>query len=77
MQFQIDELIDGFPSPTFDSLREATDEEVDPVLNLDDVLFHDQLFALVPANLGQETLDRHSVPRAASFAAWANLRFCS
>ena len=41
----------------FDRLREAIDEEVDPVLDLDDVLLDDQLFALVLANLGQETLD--------------------
>ena len=53
MQVQIDEL----PSTAFDRLREATEEEVDPVLDLDDVLLDDQLFALVPANLGLETLD--------------------
>ena len=45
------------PDHAFDRLREATDEEVDTVLDLDDVLLDDQLFALVPANLGQETLD--------------------
>ena len=42
----------------FDRLREATDEEVDTVLGLDDVLLDDQLFALVLANLGLESLDR-------------------
>ena len=40
----------------FDSLREATDEKVDPVLGLDDLLLEDQLLALVLANFGQETL---------------------
>ena len=44
-------------TPAFDRLREATEEEVDTVLGLDDVLIDDQLFALVLANLGQETLD--------------------
>src|SRR5271166_3385297 len=57
MQLQIDELIDGLPGPAFDRLREATDEEVDPILDLDDILLDDQLFTLVPANLGEETLD--------------------
>ena len=41
----------------FDRLREAIDEEVDTVLDLDDLLPDDQLFALVLANLGLETLD--------------------
>ena len=41
----------------FDRLREATDEEVDPVLGLDDLLVDDQLFALVLADLGLEPLD--------------------
>src|SRR5208282_4710248 len=54
MQLQIDE----FPSPALDRLREATEEEVDTVLDLDDLLLDDQLFALVLANLGLETLDR-------------------
>src|SRR5262249_18405937 len=40
-----------------DRLRESTGEEVDPVLDLDDVLVNDPLFALVLANLGLETLD--------------------
>ena len=40
-----------------DRLREAIDEEVDTVLDLDDLLLEDQLFALVLANLGLETLD--------------------
>ena len=57
MQLQIDELLDDLRSHAFDRLREATGEEVDPVLDLDDILLDDQLFALVPANLGQETLD--------------------
>ncbi len=41
----------------FDRLRVAIDEEVDPVLGHDDVLINDQLFALVPLNLGLETQD--------------------
>ena len=41
----------------FDRLRVATDEEVDTVLGLDDLLPDDQLLALILANLGQETLD--------------------
>ena len=53
MQVQIDEL----PSHAFDRLREATGEEVDPVLDLDDLLVNDQLVALVLANVGLETLD--------------------
>ncbi len=57
MQLQIDELFDGLQGHAFDRLWEATGEEVDPVLDLDDVLLDDQLFALVPENLGLETLD--------------------
>jgi len=54
VHLQIDEL----HAPAFDRLREATEEEVDTVLDLDDFLVDDQLFALVLANLGLETLDR-------------------
>src|SRR5262249_17418503 len=42
----------------FYGLRKATEEKVDPVLDLDDLLIDDQLFALVLANFGLETLDR-------------------
>jgi len=54
MQLQIDEV----HRRAFDRLRKATGEEVDPVLDLDDLLLDDQLFALVLANVGLETLDR-------------------
>ena len=58
-----------WPSPAFDRLREAIDEEVDTVLDLDDVLLDDQLFALVLANLGLETLDSQ-LGAAARLPSW-------
>ena len=42
-------------------------QEVDTVLDLDDLLLDDRLFALVLANLGLETLDASSVALPASF----------
>ncbi len=57
MNLQIEEIPE-FGRLPFDRLREAIDEEVDTVLGLDDVLIDDQLFALVFANLGLESLDR-------------------
>ncbi len=56
MHVQIDE-VRKVPRHAFDRLREATGEEVDPVLDLDDLLLNDQLVALVLANVGLETLD--------------------
>ena len=53
MQVQIEES----RRIAFDRLREATDEEVDAVFGLDDILPDDQLLALVLANFGQETLN--------------------
>ena len=49
--------IEDFHGHAFDGLREAAKEEVDPVLNFDSFLPNDQLFALVLANFGLETLD--------------------
>ena len=48
--------IDEFTGIAYDRLRVATEPKVDTVLELDDVLVHDQPFALVLANLGQESL---------------------
>ncbi|MGA7495156.1 MAG: hypothetical protein WBX00_00340 [Isosphaeraceae bacterium] len=56
MHVQIDE-VRKVPRHEFHRLREATGEEVDPVLDLDDLLVNDQLVALVLANVGLETLD--------------------
>jgi len=41
----------------FDTLRVAIDEEVDAVFALDDRLIDDELFALIPFNIGLETPD--------------------
>ena len=46
----------------FDRLRKAIEQEVNTVFGLDDLLPNDQLFALVLAKLGQETLDTQLRP---------------
>ena len=61
----------------FDRLREAIDEEVDTVLDLDDVLLDDQLFALVLANLGLETLDSQLGAAGGFLLGLGDLRLCS
>jgi hypothetical protein len=61
----------------FDRLREAIDEEGDPVFDLDDVLLDDQLFALVLANLGLETLDRQLGAAGCFLLALVISRLCS
>ena len=53
MQLQVDEVA----GHAIDVLRVAAQQEIDAVLGLDDVLADDLLLALVPADLGQETLD--------------------
>src|ERR1700733_13584410 len=72
VNFQIEEFRE-FCRRAFDRLREAIDEEVDTVLNLDDVLIDDQLLALVLANLGQETLDTQLVVAGLSQKGPGNL----
>src|SRR5262249_24526363 len=57
VQVQVDVFLDGSSGVACDNVGVATEEIVDPVLGLDDVLPDDQPFALVLANLGQETLD--------------------
>ena len=52
MQIQIEEF-----GRALDGLGETTDQKVDLVFGLDDPLANDELFALIPADLGLETLD--------------------